>query len=76
MLEQTKYCIEETIKNSTFLLYYHTAKFCIFLQSLFHICVAAPLHMCCSRAAYIFAVSLQHICSATAKYIQQLCEVT
>ena len=35
--------------------------------------VAAPLHMCCSRAAYIFAVSLQQLCSATAKYIQQLC---
>lgn len=27
MLEQTKYCIEETIKNSTFLLYYYTAKY-------------------------------------------------
>ena len=40
MLEQTKYCIEETIKNSTFLLYYYTAKFCIFF--------AVALHMCCS----------------------------
>lgn len=26
-------------------------------------CVAASLHMCCSRTAYIFAVALQQLCS-------------
>ena len=67
MLEQTKYCIEETIKNRTFLLYYHTAKFCIFF--------AVALHMCCSTTAYVLQSRCIYICSVTATHMQCYCKI-
>lgn len=67
MLEQTKYCIEETIKNSTFLLYYYTAKFCIFF--------AVALHMCCSTTAYVLQSRCIYICSVTATALQCYCKI-
>ena len=58
---------EETIKNSTFLLYYYTAKFCIFF--------AVALHMCCSTTAYVLQSRCIYICSVTATALQCYCKI-